>query len=163
MMKYRITSAMDVAASNLKFKQDIPEGVRVAYLNSKRDEILSTYDVELSEAGQLVFKNKDTALVVNDPKNGNAPMTATGMLETSLSDILDGGRNVSGGGSQKGGGGQQGGDNGVFVLSATTRTEAHGQITDHLRSQGVTYDNPDYQKKFDALYGRHKVADLPTS
>lgn len=160
-----IDYAFQAATSGIKFKAGITEPIQKTLLNAAKTEILSkgTPDFIDNAAGNkvLVFRGAD-GNILNNPKNNLNPYTVQELvMETSLKDAIDTGRQQAGGGTT--GGGTAGNSSAsLFDLSgAKSQVEADSLIVKHLLSEGLTRDSLEFGEKLVEIRNENHVADLP--
>ena len=92
------------ATAGIKFKADVSEPVRKILLAAAKDEILAkgTPDfVDDGKGGKKLVLRDAAGNTLNNPKNNLNPYTIEELvMETSLKDVIDTGRQQSGGGTQ---------------------------------------------------------------
>jgi len=154
------------ATAGLKFKADVSEPVKKILLAAAKDEILAKGTPDFIDDGQggkkLVFR--DTAgNTINNPKNNLNPYTLSELvMETSLKDVIDTGKQQPGGGTgpNKPSGGSP--SAGTFDLAGVkTQLEADRQIENYLLSIGLTRDNVEFGNKVLEIRNENNVSELP--
>jgi len=154
------------ATAGLKFKADVSESVKKILLAAAKDEILAKGTPDFIDDGQggkkLVFR--DTAgNTINNPKNNLNPYTLDELvMETSLKDVIDTGKQQPGGGT--GPNKPSGGSSfaGTLDLSGVkTQLEADRQIENYLLSTGLTRDNMEFGNKVLEIRNENNVSELP--
>lgn len=157
--------AFQAATSGLKFKAGITEPIQKTLLGAAKAEILAKGTPDFIEDGQggkkLVLRGAD-GNILNNPKNNLNPYTVQELImETSLRDVIDTGRQQTGGGTSGVGTGG-GGASGVLDLSgAKSQVEADKAIEAHLLSNGLTRDSQEFAEKSLQLRTENNVAELP--
>lgn len=157
--------AFQAATSGLKFKVGITEPIQKTLLGAAKAEILAKGTPDFIEDGQggkkLVLRGAD-GNILNNPKNNLNPYTVQELImETSLKDVIDTGRQQTGGGTSGVGTGG-GGTSGVLDLSgAKSQVEADKAIEAHLLSNGLTRDSQEFAEKSLQLRTENNVAELP--
>ncbi len=157
--------AFQAATSGLKFKAGITEPIQKTLLSAAKAEILSrgTPDFVESAAGDkaLVFRGAD-GNILNNPKNNLNPYTVQELvMETSLKDIIDTGRQQIGGGTSGNGTSGNGSSNLLDLSSAKSQVEADKLIVKHLLSEGLTRDSLEFGDKLAEIRNENHVTDLP--
>lgn len=126
-------------------------------LDQKVSQFTSGYDMKVEEVNgrpELVFRDKSTGLMINNPKNLQQPLTAEDIVDTNFqSYFADKGRPSMGIGSG-GGGGQKlvGGDalngNGLDVSGVRSKIELDERIQTHLGNEGIKSSDRNYHSVF---------------
>lgn len=159
--------AFQAAVSGLKFKSGITDNVQNVLLKSAKAEVLTKGTPDFIDDGQggkkLVLRGQD-GNILNNPKNNLNPYTLQELiLETSLKDVIDTGRQQTGGGT--GGQGGQGGQGGSGVTldlsSVKSQVEADKAIEAHLLANGLTRDSQEFADQSMQLRTENNVASLP--
>lgn len=153
------------ATAGLKFKADVSEPVKKILLAAAKDEILAKGTPDFIDDGKggkkLVFR--DTAgNTINNPKNNLNPYTLDELvMETSLKDVIDTGKQQPGGGTgpNKPNGTPSGGT--LDLSGVKTQLEADRQIENYLLSTGLTRDNMEFGNKVLEIRNENNVSDLP--
>lgn len=162
-----IDYAFQAAVSGLKFKSGITDNVQNVLLKSAKAEVLTKGTPDFIDDGQggkkLVLRGQD-GNILNNPKNNLNPYTLQELiLETSLKDVIDTGRQQIGGGT--GGQGGQGGQGGSGVTldlsSVKSQVEADKAIEAHLLANGLTRDSQEFAGQSMQLRTENNVASLP--
>ena len=136
--------AFQAATAGLKFKPGITEPIQKTLLNAAKAEVLAKGTPDFIEDGQggkkLVIRGAD-GNILNNPKNNLNPYTMQELvMETSLKDVIETGRQQQGGGTGGFGSGS-GGTGGTLDLSGVkSQVEADKAIEDHLLANGLTRD-----------------------
>lgn len=160
-----IDYAFKAATAGLKFKSGITEAIQKTLLNAAKSEVLSKGTPDFVDDGnggkKLVLRGSD-GNILNNPKNNLNPYTIQELvMETSLKDVIDTGRQQSGGGTH-GFKGQQGNSSMTFDLTGVrTQVEADKVIEAHLLADGLTRDSVEFGEKLAALRSENKVSELP--
>lgn len=155
------------AAAGLKFKADVSEPVKKILLAAAKDEVLTKGTPDFIDDGQggkkLVFR--DTAgNTINNPKNNLNPYTLSELImETSLKDVIDTGKQQPGGGTKplnkpNGGGSHL---TALDLSGVKTQLEADTQIENYLLSTGLTRDNVEFGNKVLEIRNENNVSELP--
>ena len=152
------------AVSGLKFKAGIPESVQSVLLSSAKAEILAkgTPDFIDDEKGNKVLVLRDSnGAILNNPQNNLNPYTIQELvLNTSLKDVIDTGKQQTGGGTKPIPGQQRTG--GVVDFSgARTQVEADKLIEAHLLANGLTRDSAEFAAQSMALRTENNISELP--
>lgn len=160
----KVGYAFTAATSNLKFKADVSEPVRKILLAAAKDEILAKGTPDFIDDGnggaKLVLRDA-AGNTLNNPKNNLNPYTLDELvMETSLKDVIDTGRQQSGGGTSpiK----PTPGSSTVLDLSGIkTQLEADKAIENYLLSTGLTRDNEEFGNKVLEIRNDNNVSELP--
>lgn len=159
--------AFQAAVSGLKFKSGITDNVQNVLLKSAKAEVLTKGTPDFIDDGQggkkLVLRGQD-GNILNNPKNNLNPYTLQELiLETSLKDVIDTGRQQTGGGTggQGGQGGQ--GDSGVTLdlSSVKSQVEADKAIETYLLHTGLTRDSQEFADKSLEIRNDNNISQLP--
>lgn len=159
--------AFQAAVSGLKFKSGITDNVQNVLLKSAKAEVLTKGTPDFIDDGQggkkLVLRGQD-GNILNNPKNNLNPYTLQELiLETSLKDVIDTGRQQTGGGT--GGQGGQGGQGGSGVTldlsSVKSQVEADKAIETYLLHTGLTRDSQEFADKSLEIRNDNNVSQLP--
>lgn len=162
-----IDYAFQAAVSGLKFKSGITDNVQNVLLKSAKAEVLTKGTPDFIDDGQggkkLVLRGQD-GNILNNPKNNLNPYTLQELiLETSLKDVIDTGRQQTGGGT--GGQGGQGGQGGSGVTldlsSVKSQVEADKAIETYLLHTGLTRDSQEFADKSLEIRNDNNVSQLP--
>lgn len=157
--------AFQAATTGLKFKSGITEPIQKTLLNAAKAEVLAKGTPDFIDDGQggkkLVIRGAD-GNVLNNPKNNLNPYTLQELvMETSLKDVIDTGRQQSGGGTGGFGSGS-GGTGGTLDLSGVkNQVEADKVIEAHLLASGLTRDSQEFADQSLQLRAENNVANLP--
>lgn len=157
--------AFQAATAGLKFKSGITEPIQKTLLNAAKAEVLAKGTPDFIEDGQggkkLVIRNAD-GNILNNPKNNLNPYTMQELvMETSLKDVIDTGRQQIGGGTGGFGSGS-GGTGGTLDLSGIkSQVEADKAIEAHLLANGLTRDSQEFADQSMQLRTENNVASLP--
>lgn len=153
------------ATADIKFKADVSEPVKKILLAAAKDEILAKGTPDFIDDGnggkKLVLR--DTAgNTLNNPKNNLNPYTIEELvMETSLKDVIDTGKQQPGGGTKPS---TSAGDSHSLTLDlsgAKTQREADIQIETYLLSTGLTRDNVEFGDKALEIRNENNVSNLP--
>ena len=156
--------AFQAATAGLKFKSGITEPIQKTLLNAAKAEVLAKGTPDFIEDGQggkkLVIRGAD-GNILNNPKNNLNPYTMQELvMETSLKDVIDTGRQQKGGGTIPPAGG--GGGGGTLDLSGIkSQVEADKAIESYLLSNGLTRDSQEFADQSMQLRTENNVASLP--
>lgn len=157
--------AFQAATAGLKFKNGITEPIQKTLLNAAKAEVLAKGTPDFIEDGQggkkLVIRGAD-GNILNNPKNNLNPYTLQELvMETSLKDVVDTGRQQTGGGTGGFGSGS-GGTGGTLDLSGIkSQVEADKAIEAHLLANGLTRDSQEFADQSMQLRTENNVASLP--
>lgn len=157
--------AFQAATAGLKFKSGITEPIQKTLLNAAKAEVLSKGTPDFIDDGQggkkLVIRGAD-GNILNNPKNNLNPYTMQELvMETSLKDVIDTGRQQTGGGTGGFGSGS-GGTGGTLDLSGIkSQVEADKAIEAHLLANGLTRDSQEFADQSMQLRTENNVASLP--
>lgn len=156
--------AFRAATSGLKFKAGITDSIKSVLLNSAKAEILSkgTPDFISGDNGEkkLVIRGAD-GNILNNPKNNLNPYSIQELvLETSLKDAIDTGRQQTGGGT--GVSGQGAGSAMTLDLSGVkNQIDADKTIENYLLTSGLTRDSSEFAEQLLQIRTENNVASLP--
>lgn len=159
-----IDYAFQAATSGLKFKAGITEPIQKTLLNAAKAEILAKGTPDFIDDGKgsktLVFRGAD-GNILNNPKNNLNPYTFKELvMETSLKDVIDTGRQQTGGGT--GPANAHSGSSIVLDLTGIkTQVDADKAIESHLLANGLTRDSIEFGQKFVELRNENEVSKLP--
>lgn len=157
--------AFQAATAGLKFKAGITEPIQKTLLSAAKAEILAKGTPDFIDDNQggkkLVIRGAD-GNILNNPKNNLNPYTLQELvMETSLKDVIDTGRQQTGGGTGGFGSGS-GGTGGTLDLSGIkTQLEADKAIEAHLLANGLTRDSREFADQSMQLRNENNVASLP--
>lgn len=160
-----IDYAFQAATAGLKFKAGITEPIQKTLLGAAKAEILAKGTPDFIEDAQgtkkLVLRGAD-GNILNNPKNNLNPYTIQELvMETSLKDVIDQGRQQTGGGTGASAG-AGGGGNGTLDLSGIkNQVDADKAIETYLLTTGLTRDSQEFAEQSLQLRTENKVADLP--
>ena len=153
------------ATAGIKFKADVSEPVKKILLAAAKDEILAkgTPDfIDDGNGGKKLVLRDAAGNTLNNPKNNLNPYTIEELvMETSLKDVIDTGRQQPGGGTvppikPNGGGGTT-----LDLSGVKTQLEADTQIEKYLLSTGITRDNAEFGNKVLEIRNENNVSELP--
>lgn len=159
--------AFQAATGALKFKAGITEGVQKILLASAKAEVLAKGTPDFVDDGKggktLVFRGAD-GNVLNNPANNLNPFTVQELvMQTSIKDVVDTGKQQPGGGTKPivtipaGGGGAT-----LLDLSnVKNQLDADKAIESYLLSNGLTRDSAEFAEQSLQLRTENKVNELP--
>lgn len=152
------------ATAGIKFKADVSEPVKKILLAAAKDEILAkgTPDfIDDGNGGKKLVLRDAAGNTLNNPKNNLNPYTIEELvMETSLKDVIDTGKQQSGGGTKP----NPSSDHRIVNLdlsTAKTQQEADVQIENYLLSTGLTRDNVEFGNKALEIRNENNVSSLP--
>ena len=152
------------ATAGIKFKADVSEPVRKILLAAAKDEILAkgTPDfVDDGKGGKKLVLRDAAGNTLNNPKNNLNPYTIEELvMETSLKDVIDTGRQQPGGGTKPNPSPDHRTVN-LDLSAAKTQQEADIQIENYLLSTGLTRDNVEFGNKALEIRNENNVSNLP--
>lgn len=159
-----VDNAFETALSGLKFKAGITDGIKNVLVNAAKAEIMAKYTpdfVETNGTKVLVYRDSE-GNVCNNPANNLNPFTTQELLmQTSIKDVIDTGRQQQGGGTGPTGG-AGGGAGSIFSLSGIkTQVEADKAIEDYLLGNGLTRDSAEFAEQSMKIRTENNVAELP--
>lgn len=152
------------ATAGIKFKADVSEPVKKILLAAAKDEILAkgTPDfVDDGNGGKKLVLRDAAGNTLNNPKNNLNPYTIEELvMETSLKDVIDTGKQQLGGGTEPNPSADHRTVN-LDLSAAKTQQEADVQIENYLLSTGLTRDNVEFGNKALEIRNENNVSDLP--
>jgi hypothetical protein len=152
------------ATAGIKFKADVSEPVKKILLAAAKDEILAkgTPDfVDDGNGGKKLVLRDAAGNTLNNPKNNLNPYTIEELvMETSLKDVIDTGRQQPGGGTKPNPSPDHRTVN-LDLSTAKTQQEADVQIENYLLSTGLTRDNVEFGNKALEIRNENNVSSLP--
>lgn len=152
------------ATAGIKFKADVSEPVKKILLAAAKDEILAkgTPDfIDDGNGGKKLVLRDAAGNTLNNPKNNLNPYTIEELvMETSLKDVIDTGKQQPGGGTQPNPQSDHRTVN-LDLSTAKTQQEADVQIENYLLSTGLTRDNVEFGNKALEIRNENNVSDLP--
>lgn len=152
------------ATAGIKFKADVSEPVRKILLAAAKDEILvkGTPDfIDDGNGGKKLVLRDAAGNTLNNPKNNLNPYTIEELvMETSLKDVIDTGRQQPGGGTKPNPSPDHRTVN-LDLSTAKTQQEADVQIENYLLSTGLTRDNVEFGNKALEIRNENNVSSLP--
>lgn len=157
--------AFQAATSGLKFKAGITEPIQRTLLSAAKAEILAkgTPDfVDNDQGGKTLVLRGADGNILNNPKNNLNPYTVQELvMESSLKDVIDAGRQQTGGGTGSGAGGNGGGSGTLDLSGIKNQVEADKAIEAHLLANGLTRDSQEFASQSLQLRNENNVAELP--
>lgn len=157
--------AFQAAISSLKFKDGITESVQRVLLQSAKNEVLAkgTPDfIDDSNGGKKLVLRDVNGIIINNPKNNLNPYTMQELvMETSLKDVVDVGRQQSGGGTISPISGPCNASGTLDISGIKTQLEADKAISAHLLANGLTRDSREFAEQSMQLRNENNVAQLP--
>lgn len=152
------------ATAGIKFKADVSEPVKKILLAAAKDEILAkgTPDfIDDGNGGKKLVLRDAAGNTLNNPKNNLNPYTIEELvMETSLKDVIDTGKQQLGGGTKPNPSSSHRTVN-LDLSTAKTQQEADVQIENYLLSTGLTRDNVKFGNKALEIRNENNVSDLP--
>lgn len=160
-----VNYAFQAATASLKFKSGITEPIQKTLLNAAKAEVLAKGTPDFIDDGQggkkLVIRGAD-GNILNNPKNNLNPYTMQELvMETSLKDVIDTGRQQPGGGTGNYGSGSGGTGGTLDLTGVKSQVEADRVIEAHLLANGLTRDSQEFANQSMALRTENNVASLP--
>lgn len=153
------------ATAGIKFKADVSEPVKKILLAAAKDEILAkgTPDfIDDGNGGKKLVLRDAAGNTLNNPKNNLNPYTIEELvMETSLKDVIDTGKQQPGGGTKPGTSTGGGHSLTLDLSGAKTQREADIQIETYLLSTGLTRDNVEFGDKALEIRNENNVSNLP--
>lgn len=159
--------AFQAATNALKFKAGITEGVQKILLASAKAEVLKKGTPDFVDDGKggktLVFRGAD-GNVLNNPANNLNPFTVQELvMQTSIKDVVDTGKQQPGGGTKPivtihGNGG---GATLLDLSNVKNQLDADKAIESYLLSNGLTRDSAEFAEQSLQLRTENKVNELP--
>lgn len=163
----RVDYAFQAATGALKFKAGITESVQKILLASAKAEVLAKGTPDFVDDGKggkvLVFRGAD-GNVLNNPANNLNPFTVQELImQTSIKDVVDTGKQQPGGGTNPittvtGGGG---GATPLDLSNVKNQLDADKAIESYLLSNGFTRDSSEFAEQSLQLRAENKVNELP--
>ena len=160
----QVDFAFTNAVSGIKFKDGVSESVQKILINAAKNEILAkgTPDfIEGSDGNKKFVLRDENNNTINNPKNNLNPYTLKELImETSLKDVIDTGKQQPGGGTKPIM--TNNGAAGTLDLSGiATQVAADSAIEKYLLASGVTRDNPEFGVKLLEIRNENNVSELP--
>lgn len=153
------------ATAGIKFKADVSEPVKKILLAAAKDEILAkgTPDfIDDGNGGKKLVLRDAAGNTLNNPKNNLNPYTIEELvMETSLKDVIDTGKQQPGGGTKPSTSTESGHSLTLDLSGAKTQREADIQIETYLLSTGLTRDNVEFGDKALEIRNENNVSNLP--
>lgn len=157
--------AFKAATAGLKFKDAIPASIRDTLLASAKAEVLAkgTPDfIDNGNGGKTLVMRDANGNILNNPANNLNPYTISELvMQTSIKDVIDEGRQQTGGGTRGNGGNGGNGGSSIDLSMAKTQVEADRLIETHLLSTGLTRDSSEFASQAMQLRTENKVSELP--
>lgn len=158
-----VDNEFNSAISSLTFKSGITDGIKSVLIKAAKAEVLAKGTPDFIEANgvkTLVFRDA-TGNVLNNPANNLNPFTVKELLmQTSIKDVIDLGRQQQGGGTQP----NERSDGNVVILDlsgAKTQVEADKVIENYLLGNGLTRDSAEFAQQSMTLRNENNVSQLP--
>lgn len=153
------------AIAGMKFKANIPEGIQKTLLSAAKDEVLRRGTPEFQQMAdgsqRLVFRGAD-GNVLNNPSNNLNPYTFQELImETSIKDVIDTGKQQPGTGTKPSGQQQPGGSSAIDLSGVKTQVEADRAIEAYLLNNGLTRDSEEFATQLITLRSENNVSELP--
>lgn len=151
------------AISGLTFKSGITDGIKNVLLKAAKAEVLTKGTPDFIEAnGTKILVFRDAAgNVLNNPANNLNPFTVKELLmQTSIKDVIDLGKQQQGGGTQP----PNGQETHVTILDlsgAKTQVDADKVIENYLLGNGLTRDSAEFAQQSMTLRNENNVSQLP--
>lgn len=159
-----VDNAFQEAISGLKFKSGITDGIKSVLINAAKAEVLAkgTPDfIENNGTKTLVFRDANGVILANAANNLN-PFTAQELLmQTSIKDVIDIGRQQPGTGTKPVTRHDGGNVTILDLSSAKTQVEADKVIESYLLSNGLTRDSVEFAEQSMQLRTDNNVGQLP--
>lgn len=157
--------AFQAATSGLKFKSGITEPIQRTLLSAAKAEVLAKGTPDFIDDGQggkkLIIRGAD-GNILNNPNNNLNPYTVQELvMETSLKDVIDTGRQQTGGGTGSFGSGSSGTGGTLDLSGIKTQVEADKAIEAHLLANGLTRDSQEFADQSMQLRNENDVTKLP--
>lgn len=157
--------AFRAATAGLKFKAGITEPIQKVLLSSAKAEILAKGTPDFIDDGagskKLVIRGTD-GNILNNPKNNLNPYTIQELvMETSLKDVIDTGRQQPGGGTGSHSGSTAGTGGTLDLSGIKNQLDADKAIEAHLLANGLTRDSRDFAEQSMQLRNENNVSSLP--
>ena len=161
----QVDFAFTSALSKVKFKEGISESVQKILIDAAKSEVLAkgTPDFVVDSKGNKNFVLRDeNNNTLNNPKNNLNPYTLNELImETSLKDIIDTGKQQPGGGTTPPNNPNNSGNHLLDLSGASTQVAADIAIEKYLLTSGITRDNPEFGAKLLEIRNDNNVSDLP--
>lgn len=158
----QVNYAFANAISGLKFKAGISDELQKVLLNAAKAEILAKGAPDfIDNNGTKVLVYRDAnGNILNNPANSLNPYTTKELLmQTSIKDAIDTGKQQPGSGTNKIVNNNN--NSPLDLSSAKTQIEADKSIESYLLSQGITRDSEQFSKQSLQLRNDNNVAQLP--
>lgn len=154
---------LDQQLTGIKFKDSIPENLRVLALKDAKNRLKSEYQpVKVDDGnGGFTWQFKKGDVIANNPANGLKPYTGQELLLPHLSEIIDTGKFQPGGGTKVDS--KKPGFNGelIDVTGAKTRDQAMDMIKSGLAVQGISVTDKRYSEIKNKTWEVVKQMNLP--
>lgn len=152
--------AFNSATAGLKFKGGITPAVQGILLSAAKAEVLAKGTPDFVD-GKLVFRGSD-GNILNNPSNNLNPYTVSELLmQTSLKDVLDEGKQQPGGGTKPITDSNKATIVGVDLSGVKSQVEADKAIESYLLAQGLTRDDSAFAEQLLSIRTDNNVAELP--
>lgn len=153
------------ATAGLKFKADVSESVKKILLTAAKDEILAKGTPDFIDDGhgghKLVFRDS-VGNTINNPKNNLNPYTIEELvMETSLKDVIDTGKQQPGAGTVPTSSTTPNTSASLDLSGAKTQKDADIAIENYLLSTGLTRDNVEFGNRALEIRNENNVSELP--
>lgn len=157
--------AFQAATAGLKFKTGITEPIQKTLLAAAKTEVLAKGTPDFVDDGQggkrLVLRGAD-GNILNNPKNNLNPYTVQELvMETSLKDVVDTGRQQPGGGTRNFTGNGGANNTALDLSGVKSQVEADRAIEAHLLASGLTRDSREFAEQSLQIRAENEVANLP--
>lgn len=157
--------AFKAATAGFKFKSGITEPIQKTLLNAAKAEVLAKGSPDFVDDGQggkkLIMRGAD-GNILNNPKNNLNPYTLKELvMETSLKDVIDTGRQQQGGGTGSGSGSGSGSGGTIDLSGIRNQVDADKAIEAYLLANGLTRDSQEFADQSLQLRTESNVANLP--
>lgn len=161
----KIDFAFNQAASNIKFKDTVPESIKSILLASAKAEIMAkgTPDFIDDEKGNSVFVLRDKdGNILNNVKNNLNPYTIAELLnESSLKDVIASDIKFTGSGTKPIDATKPTVASDIDLSSVKSQIEADTAIENYLLSKGYTRDSMEFSEQSLKLREENNVSSLP--
>lgn len=158
-----IDNEFSKAVADIKFKPGITDNIKNVLLQAAKAEVLEkgTPDFIDNNGTKLLVYRDNTGNILNNPANNLNPFTTTELLmQTSIKDVIDFGKQQTGGGTKS----IVRQSTNVTVLDLTgakTQIEADKIIESYLLGNGLTRDSAEFATQSLQLRTDNKVNELP--
>lgn len=159
-----IDYAFNDAISNIKFKAGIPTSIHKVLIQTAKDEVLAKGTPEFIEdgkGGQVLVLRDANGVILNNPSNNLNPYTLKELvLQSSLKDVIEVEKQVTGGGTEPFKPKPTG--SGTLDLSGVkTQVDAQKVIDAHLLANGLTRDSKEFADQSLQLFNENELSKLP--